>query len=286
MGFECLEPRDLAEACAWLAERKEEIKIIAGGQSLMILLKRRLFRPEFVVNIKGLSELAYVRERPDGVVSIGALTTHRTIETSPLIAKKFPMLVEMEHLLAGIQIRNWGTIGGNLCHADPSGDPGVVLTALGARVKAQSIRGTREISLEEFFVDYLETVLSPDEVLTEINVSSPSPKTGGAFIKESVRFGDPSIVSAAAVVTLDGEIVKNARIVLGAVGNTQIRAKKSEELLRGKKATDLLEEVAKTAANEAKPSPDIHGSVEHKRQLVTAAVKAALNGAIKRAEGG
>ena len=167
--FEFLIPKSLAEACSLLSEYKEEAKIISGGQSLIPQLRLRVLAPKFVIDIKNLLELDYIRENNDSL-KIGSVTSHRTIETSPLVRQRFPVLVEMERRVADVQIRNWGTLGGNLAHADPAGDPAPPLIALGAKVKAVSVRGEREIPLGELFIDFLTTVLEPDEILTEIAV--------------------------------------------------------------------------------------------------------------------
>jgi len=281
--FELLEPRDITEACSLLAEHKEKAKIVAGGQSLLVLLKARLIAPRYLINIKGFSGLEHIQENSNGI-RIGALVTHRAIETSPLIRERLLMLAEMEGRVASVQIRNWGTIGGNLCHADPAGDPAPALIALGAKVKVRSVRGEREIPMEEFFVDYLESALEADEILTEIQLPYPLPGTGGAFIKEAVRFGDMAIASVAAVVTLERGVVKDARLVLGAVGSTPIRAKEAEKAIIGNMVADVLEDACRTAAGEAKPVADIYGSVEYKRHLVKVITKSVLTEAARRAQ--
>lgn len=278
--FELLEPKNLAEACNLLDEYREEAKVIAGGQSLLPMLRSRLIASHYVINIKGLSELDYIQEGPGGIM-IGTLVTHRAVEDSPLIKLRFPMLVEMERQLASIQIRNWGTLGGNLCHADPAGDPAPCLIALGAKLKVKSVRREREIPLGEFFVDYLESVLEPNEILMEIGIPNHPPNTGGAFIKESVTTGSIAIVSVGAVVTIDGEVVKDARIVLGAMGPTPIRVRDAERALVERRP---LEEVAMIAADEARPSADVGGSVEFKRNLVKVVTRSAVLEAMRRAK--
>ena len=162
--FEYVVTRDLAEACSVLAEYKEDAKVLAGGQSLVPLLRHRLLSPRYVIDIQRLPGLESIREESDGL-KIGALTTHRAVETSPVVARRFPMLVEAECRLAHPQIRNWGTVGGNLCYADPGGDLGPTLMALGAGVKVVSTRGERTIPLSGFFNDNLTTVIEPDEIL-------------------------------------------------------------------------------------------------------------------------
>ena len=275
-----LDPKTTAEACALLYNYKEEAKIIAGGQSLLPMLRSRLIEPRYVINIKGLAELDYISGDSD-CIRLGALTTHRAIETSPLIKQRLPILVEMEQQLASVQIRNWGTIGGNLCHADPAGDLAPPLIALGAKVSARSVNGERKIPLSEFFVDYLESVLEPSEILVGIEIPHLPPSTGGAFVKTAVTAGSAAIVSVAAVVTLDEETAKDARIVLGSVGPTPIRAHQAEKMLLEGMA---LEEVVTIAASEARPTADVRGSAGFKRDLVRVVTKSALNEAVRRAK--
>lgn len=283
--FEYLEPASLKEACSLLSKYKEKAKIIAGGQSLVVLLRTRIFTPDYIINIKNLQKLEYIRDGGDSL-RIGALTTHRALETSPLVKDRFPMLAEAEHRLAQVQIRNWGTVGGDLCHADPAADLSPPLIALGAKVKAASVRGEREIALEEFFVDYFTTVLEADEILAEIDVPYLPPYSAGAYRKETIIAGDYPIASVAAVIGLDKqrETVKEARIVLGAVGTTPIRANEAGQAIIGNKLNGrLAEEAGVIASREAHPIADVLGSVEYKRRLVGLLTKEMVDLAIERA---
>ncbi len=282
--FEYLKPTSLKEACSLLSEHKGEAKLIAGGQSLVPLLRSRLIEPRYIVDIKGIPGLEYIRVEPDGI-RIGALTTHRDVEASSLVGERFPVLVDMERVLGTTQIRNWGTIGGDLCHADPAGDPAPALIALRAKVKAMSIRGQREMSLEQFFIDYFETVLEPDEILTEIQIPNPQPHTGTVYLKESVRLGDYPIISVAADVTLNHDKVKDTRIVLGAVGNSPIRAEGGEKALIGKEVTRaILEELSDAIAEDIYPASDIGGSAEYKRHLARVITKKVVSQAVQMAK--
>lgn len=280
--FEYVEPASLEHACRLISEYKDQAKIIAGGQSLLTILKQRLISPAYLISIKNLRELEYIRENSAGI-EIGALTTHHAIETSPLVKEKLPMLVDMENSLGSIQIRNWGTIGGNLCHADPSTDPGPALVALKARVKAASIRGTREMPVESFFVSYLETALEPDEILMEIAIPYPPPHTGFSFVKESARFGERAIASVAAAVTLNKKNVKETCIVLGAIGNTPIRATDAERVYN-KEGDNSIDKAAAVAAEEAEPRSDLEGTAEYKKQIIKVIVKKALSRAAIQAQ--
>ena len=199
--FELLEPKNLSEACLLLAEHKEKAKIVAGGQGLLPLLKHRQLKPKYLINIKNLPGLEYIDDGRSGL-RIGALTTNRAIEISSLIKQRYPMLADLERVVGDVQTRNWGTLVGNLCAASPTSDPAPALIALGATMKVQSIRGEREVPLEEFFVEYLKTALEPDEIVTEIQIPNPPPYVGGAYHKERVRMTDSPIASVAAVIQL------------------------------------------------------------------------------------
>lgn len=283
--FEVLEAANLSDACSLLAEHKEEAKIIAGGQNLLVLLKQRSITPRYLINIKQCPDMEYIKENGDSL-KLGALTTHRAVETSSLIREKLPMLAELEHQLGCIQTRNWGTIGGNLCQASPTSDLAPALTALGARGKVKSVRGERTIALDDFFVDYQKTALEPDEILVEIEVPKPLPHSGGIHRKETVRYADPAIASVSVVVKLDEQgAVEEARILLQAVCVTPLRAREAEQVLIGEKVQDkLLETAATLAAKEACPISDIYGSEEYKREMVKVLTKYNIKEAIRRAQ--
>ena len=172
--FEHFAPKTLKEALALLDKYEDDCKVICGGQSLLILMRQGLVAPKYLVDIKGISELNYIKDEKDGL-KIGALTTHRAIEKSAVIKRKYPALAEMETRLASIQTRNWGTIGGNICHGDPAGDPAPVLIALNATLSMAGTKGERNMKVEDFTLDYFETALKTGELLTEIQIPAPSP---------------------------------------------------------------------------------------------------------------
>ena len=175
--------------------------------------------------------MEYIKEDSESI-RIGALTTHRTIETSDLIREKLPMLTELEHEVGCIQTRNWGTIAGNICQASPTNDLAPALMALGAQCQVKSVRGDRTISLDDFFLDYKLTALADDEILTEIQIPRPLGRTGGIYRKESTRFGDCPIASVGVVVKIDShDVVENARILMQAVGVTPLRATRAKTRL-------------------------------------------------------
>lgn len=269
--FEYLSPKTLEEALTSLDEHQDECKVIAGGQSLLILMRQGLLSPEYLIDIKGVSELNYIESDAKQGLRIGALTTHRAIEKSPAMKNGFGVLAEMEHRLASIQTRNWGTIGGNICHGDPAGDPAPVLIALNATLSTASLGGTRNMAVEDFSLDFFESALEPGELLTEIQVPAAPPHTGTAHTKFNIIESDVATVGVAVSFTLDSGDGKcrDARIVLGACAPTPMRAKQAEEALRGKKITDrLLKEAGQKASEEAEPVSDISASEEYRRQLV------------------
>lgn len=286
--FEYVAPRNLSEACSTLSEHKEDAKVLAGGQSLVPLLRHRLLSPRYIIDIKRLPGLESIREESDGI-KIGALTTHRAVETSPVIARRFPMLVEAERRLAHPQVRNWGTVGGNLCYADPGSDLGPPLMALGARVKMVSTRGERTIPLSGFFTDYLTTVIEPDEILVEIDIPFLKPRSGGAYRKESIRAGDRPIAAVAAAISLNGsgDSIAEAKIILGGVGLTHIDARDAAQSLVGNRADEAaFMEAGTIAAGEAQPTADLEGSEDYKRHMVRVLTRDMLSLALDRARSG
>lgn len=259
------------ETLSLLEKFKEDYKIICGGQSLLILMRQGLVAPENLIDIKSVKEMSYIDYDPKNGLKIGAAITHREIEKSPLIKKYFPVLAEMEKNLASIQTRNWGTIGGNLAHGDPAGDPGPILIASNTTVKLASLGRERILPLEDFFIDIFETALEEGELLIEIQVPILLKKTAMAYEKFNIIKNQQGIVSVAASVTMaeDGAGCKDARIVLGAAAATPLRAKEAEQMLIGKKIdTKLLASVGKKASEESDPVSDIHATETYRRFLV------------------
>jgi carbon-monoxide dehydrogenase medium subunit len=284
--FEYFEPKTVEEALSLLSQYKEEAKIIAGGQSMLVVMKQRLLTPEYVIDIKGISALDYIKYDEGKDLRIGALTIHRDIEKSPVIQKHFGVLSEMEGNLATIQTRNWGTIGGNLCHGDPAGDPATVLIALNAKLKLAGPAGERIVDMENFSKDYLEVDLQTGEMLTEIQVPTPPARTGTAYEKLMVMKGDMGIIGAAVSITLSGKdgVCQDARIALGSAASIPLRAKEAEGKLIGKALNDsLLIEAGEVASTEADPPSDVHGSAEYRREMVKVFVKRVARTALERA---
>jgi carbon-monoxide dehydrogenase medium subunit len=285
--FEYFAPKTVEEALSLLSQYKGEAKIIAGGQSMLVIMRQGLIAPEYVVDIKGISALDYMTYDERLGLKIGALTTHRTIEKSPVIQKYFGVLSEMERNLATIQTRNWGTIGGNLCHGDPAGDPVPVLTVLDAKLKVKSLSGERTVAMEGFSKDILEVDLNPDEMLIEIQVPPPRPHTGIAHEKLMVMQGDAGIVGAAVSITLKpgNGMCEDARIVLSNAASIPLRAKEAERCLVGKKINgELLTEAGQVASKEASPPSDVHGSEEYRREMIKVFVTRAAKKAFQLAK--
>src|SRR4030043_1848203 len=265
--FEYFAPKTVDEALSLLSRCKEEAKIIAGGQSMLVVMKRGLLTTEYLIDIKGIAALDYIKYDEGEGLGIGGVTIHRAIEKSPIMQKHCRVRSEMERNLATIQTRNWGTIGGNLCHGDPAGDPAPVLIALDAKLKLKSLSGERIIAIEEFSKDILEVDLEPDEMLIEIQVPTPKPYTGSAQEKLMVMQGDAGIVGAAVSITLkprDG-ICENARVVLSNAASVPLRVKEAEKRLIGKVINyQSLAEASEVASAEADPPSDIHASEEYR----------------------
>lgn len=284
--FKYLRPHSLSEVYELMDSYQDEAKVIAGGQTLMILLKERLISPTYLIDIKNLSELRYIESDNEGGLKIGALSTHRDIEFSPLVKKDFRILAEMEKRVASIQVRNWGTIGGNLSHADPNGDPASPLIALGATVTLGSSQGKRELLLEDFFHDYFETALATGELLTEIKVPKIPPLSGVAYQKFSYRDMDSTLIGVAVFLRLNGTegTVQGARIVLGGAGSTPLRIEKAEAILMGTKVDNRASKAAgKKSSEVANPVSDIHGSEAYKREIIKVIVERTAEEAFNRA---
>lgn len=286
-AFDYFAPKTVSEALSLLSKYKEGAKIIAGGQSMLVVMKQRLLTPEYLIDIKGLTSLGYIKHDEKQGLKIGALTIHRAIEKSPVIQKHFGVLSEMEGNLATIQTRNWGTIGGNLCHSDPAGDPAAVFIALKAKFKLASSGKERIVKADEFSTDYLEADLKPNEMLTEIQVPNPPPHSGTAYEKLMVMKGDMGVVGAAVSITLSGKdsVCQDARIALSNCSSVPLRAKKAEKVLIGKTINDsLLTEAGEIASTEAAPTSDVHGSAEYRREMVKVFVKRVAKLALERAK--
>ena len=278
-NFDYLEPATVSEACALLKQYAGEAKVFAGGSHLTILMKQGLYQPKVLVNIKKISELKGIKyDAKEGLI-IGALVTHREIETSDLVREKFPVLCDAEKEVANIRVRNMGTVGGNLASGEPLTDLSQIFISLDGKAGITGPNGQRAIPIEDLFVDFYTTSLAEDEILTQV-VIPPLPAHSGI---EYIRFSSSSVVdkpSAGVAVRLTletgDETIQTARIVLGCVGATPVRARKAEALLAGKRVTaELAAEAGTVAAQECNPISDLRGSEQYKRAIVGTLVKRA-----------
>ena len=277
----------LDRALELLEKYKDDYKIICGGQSLLILMRQGLVAPANLIDIKNVQELSFIKFDPQKGLKIGANTSHNDIEKSGFIKEHYPILSEMEQNLASLQTRNWGTIGGNLAHGDPAGDPGPVLIALGATVDLADRKRERALPLEDFFIDYFETAIEDGEMLIAVQVPVVPPRTSVVYEKFNVIKNDQGIVSVAVFLTLEEKspICKNVRIVLGAAASKPMRASEAEQLMEGKGLDeDLLDRVGKKAAEEADPVTDIHATESYRRQLIHVLTKRQIKNAWQKIE--
>jgi carbon-monoxide dehydrogenase medium subunit len=284
--FKYFPAKDVKEACALLSRHGEDAKILSGGQSLVTLMKQNFIEPAYLVDIKGISDLDDILYAEDDGLRIGGLATHRSVEKSDIIKEKFPVLAEMESTLASVAVRNWGTVGGNLCSADPASDLAPTLMSLGAEVTLTAADAQRVVKLEDFFVDLFETILKPDEILTEIHIPN-TVRSGSRHMKFALRATDLAVVNAATHLILDEsnpDVCKDIRIVLGSVNPTPYRSKRAEELLKGQKITDaLIEKAARVTAEDIEPTTDLNGTEEFKRKIARVLTQRTITSAAERA---
>jgi len=277
-------PADLGEALRILKEREGEAKVLAGGFSLLPLLKLRLAQPALLVDIQSVGGLDGI-SRTDDDIRIGARVTHRRILDDDGLASAIPIMRDAAGGIGDPQIRNWGTIGGSVAHADPSADWPAVLQALRASIVLRSADGERTVPARGFFVDTFQTGIEPAEILTEIRIPLPGPHSGSAYQKLERRAGDFSTVGAAAALTLgaDGRIAQ-VGIGLTAVADAPFAATHAEDALRGAQpGDDLFREAAAAASRQSRPADDAHGPAEYKRAMVTEMTFRALRAALGRA---
>lgn len=283
--FEYTAPTTLEEAIATLSERGDEAKLLAGGQSLIPLMKLRFATPGVIVDINGVSGLDYIEEA-EGGLRIGALTRHKSCEKSQLLRDRFGALGDAAPQISDPLVRNRGTVCGSLAHADPQGDWGAVMLAARASVVARGPDGERTISIDDLLVGPFTTTLSPDEVITEARVPDPGPRTGGTYVKLERKVGDYATAAVAVQVTMDNGNVGEVGIALTGVGPGNLRAGAAEDALRGAEPTDAaIAEAARLAAESAQPQSDIRGTAEYKRNVVQVFTERGLRTAVARAKG-
>ena len=281
--FEYYVPATIQEAIALLTQYDGEAKILAGGHSLLPIMNLRLAQPKALIDIGKIPGLSGIRE-DNGTIVIGAMTTHYLVESSSLLKQKVPILPETAAVIGDVQVRNRGTIGGSLAHADPAGDLPGTAVALDMQLKAVGPRGERTLSAREFFVDILTTALQPDEILTEIRVPAMPPRTGSAYEKFPNPASRYAIVGAAAVVTLDGNgVCRKASVGLNGVTGTPVAAVGVEQALVGKRLNDQsIQEASAKAADGLEPLGDIFASAVYRAHLARVFTKRALSRASGR----
>ena len=278
--FEILEPKSIQEACGILSE-KEDIKLIAGGTALLILIKQGVFVPKTLVNLKKIKEAGEITFNPTEGLRVGGLATIYDVENAPSVRQHYPLLAQACHVVANIRIRNMATIGGNLAHADYQSDPPAALVALNASVELTNRNRVRKAKLAEFLLGSYGTALEPDELLTALLVPPPPPDSKSTYIKFTTRSSeDRPCAGVAAWVRCSKGICEEARVVVGAVSPAPVVVA-DEGRIQGKRLTsDLIAEIAQRAGELVDPIEDLRGTVDYKRHLVKVLVRRALTGCV------
>jgi carbon-monoxide dehydrogenase medium subunit len=284
--FRYLRPASLDEALGALAEHADDAKLIAGGQSLVPMLNFRLFAPAVLIDINRLPAMNAVSARDDGGIAIGALTRHQTLEWSPLVAERFPVLRAAVKHIGHLAIRNRGTTGGSLSHADPTAELPLMSVLLDATVTAASTRGARAIPAREFFVGPLATALAPDEMLVRLDVPAPGARRGWAFEEFARRCGDYAIAAVAVTMGADGGRMRDVRIAVAGGGGGPMRGVAAERALAGRALDDAaVRDAVHALDGEIEPVGDLQVSAEYRRHLIGVLVGRALRAAWQRAHG-
>ncbi len=285
--MEYVKPSTIQEAIEALIHFGDGAKLVAGGQSLLAIMKQGILEPDALVSLSAIDEMKQIRKDEDGSLIIGAMATHDKVMRDPLVLEHAPLLTETARRVASVQIRNMGTWGGNLSHGEPGADPPAALIAVDAAVKIAGQEGTRIIKIEDLFVDYLTTDLNHGEILTQIIVPVQPENSGTAYIKHTIRDdGDLAIVGIGVRVTMDEskEYIQEARIGINGASLTTIRAVDAEAILTGKEPnTSLFTEAGVLAANACEPLDDAEASAEYRISMVKVLVKRALEHAVAAA---
>ena len=283
-AFDYFAPESLDEALALLGRHSARAKVLAGGQSFVPMANFRVLRPEVVIDLNRIASLGFIAERDGGLV-IGAMTRHRAVERSDLVRARCPLIAHAVPNIGHAVIRNRGTIGGSLAHADPAAEWPVVTIALGAKMVARSPRGERLIAAADFFVGLLTTALAEDEILTEVRFPVAPARTGAEFLEISRRHGDFALVSVGAQVTLSGAgAIEDIRLALGGVGPFPFDAAIQARRLVGSKPQEGdLGSLGAEVAKSIDPTGDLHASAEYRREVAAVLVVRALRVALARA---
>jgi CO/xanthine dehydrogenase FAD-binding subunit len=284
--FEYFAPQEVQEALGLLQRYGEDAKILAGGQSLMPLMNLRLARPSVIIDINRLSSLSSISPGLNGGLTIGALTRQRLVEHSTVVQQQNPLLAATMPLIGHFQIRNRGTIGGSLVHADPAAELPAVSVALGAEFVMKTLRSVRVIRrADDFFLGYMTTAVEPSELLTEIRIPAWKPHVGWAIEEISRRKGDFAIVGVAMLIEVDGDSTcLDVRMAFFGVGGKPVRVQRAEEILRESKLDRrILEDVARIVSEELDPDSDVHASAEYRKEVGGVLARRALEKALVRA---
>jgi carbon-monoxide dehydrogenase medium subunit len=282
--FDYQEPTTLKKAFSLMEKYGDDGRVIAGGTSLIIMMRQRLLMPKVVISLARIPKFDRITYNVKDGLRIGAGARHRDIELSPAVQKHYPLLHETFRKVAQPRIRNMGTVGGNLAGGDPLTDPGASLIALDAEVILTSSKGQRTVPLDEFFIDYYQTALEPGELLTEIHVPPPE-RPGWSHIKFTPRsIEDFATIGVAITLRAKNGTCEDIRVGLNSVASTIVRARKPEEVLRGKLITDAaLQQMGEVASTECDPTDDNRGSADYKREMVKVLVRRAAAEALSRA---
>lgn len=268
--FDYLEPSSVEEASRMLADAGDEARLMAGGTALMLALRQRMLMPSHIVSAARLDALRGIDFDATSGLRIGALTRHAEIAASPLVQRHYPMLADMAGRLANPQVRNQGTLGGNLCYGDPSTDPPGALMALGAQLVLASARGQRVLAIEEFLVDYFATAIEPDELVVEVRVPPMAADATGLYTRfRRTAAEHRPLVNVSVVVRREGLLCRQARIVVGASVPVPVRARRAEAFLEGATLTPAIaDEAARIVAEDIEPISDHRGSDDYRREMV------------------
>ncbi len=283
--FKYLAPTSTAEALGFIAENGDDAKVLAGGQSLIPTMNFRLAQPAVLIDLNPVSELAYIREGKRGSLRIGAMTRHADIEHSPLVAKHSPLLFETMPFIAHPQIRNRGTIGGSIVHADPAAELPAIMAALNAKFKLQNQQGERWVTATDFFTGMFATAMEAGELLTEIEIPAMPDRCGWAFTEVARRHGDYALVGVGTIIQFDRkQRCKEARIALLSVGEGPVLAHQAAQQLQGESFSESrIQSVAETCANDdIDPGGDIHASADYRRHLAKVLTRKVLSRAFQR----
>ena len=283
-SFQYHAPGSVDDAVALLSQYGDEAKLLAGGHSLLPMMKLRFAEPEHLVDINNIESLKGIREE-NGDIVIGAMTSENALVNSALLQKKCPILPEAARLIADPQVRNRGTIGGDIAHGDPGNDHPAIMMALEATFTLVGPNGSRQVAANDFYLGTFYTSLEADEILTEIRLAPQPPNTGASYQKLKRKTGDFATAAAAAVIEMSGETCQRARIALTNLGPTALRASDAEAVLEGQVITDdLIDQAAQKAMDICDPAEDLRGDVEYKTHMGGEMTRRAIRTAVKRAK--